>query len=199
MKVAVVTPQMASGERGGAEALYRGLVGALRNAGHDTDEVPVYTDESCFDAVLESYARCYALDLRAYDLVISTKAPTFMVSHPNHVSYLLHTLRVFYDMFETEYGAGSELQQAQRRTVYALDRFGLQAGPRAAAFRQRTHDIPPPLRRIGMVEVDRVPRAAPSAALSRISSARARRTTSSCRAACTDGNVSISSSTPTST
>ena len=121
MKVAVVTPQMASGERGGAEALYRGLVGALRNAGHDTDEVPVYTDESCFDAVLESYARCYALDLRAYDLVISTKAPTFMVSHPNHVSYLLHTLRVFYDMFETEYGAGSELLQAQRRTVHALD------------------------------------------------------------------------------
>ncbi len=128
MKVAVVTPQMASGERGGAEALYRGLVGALRNAGHDTDEVPVYTDESCFDAVLESYARCYALDLRAYDLVISTKAPTFMVSHPNHVSYLLHTLRVFYDMFETEYGAGSELLQAQRRTVYALDRFGLRPG-----------------------------------------------------------------------
>ena len=128
MKVAVVTPQMASGERGGAEALYRGLVGALRNAGHDTDEVPVYTDESCFDAVLESYARCYALDLRAYDLVISTKAPTFMVSHPNHVSYLLHTLRVFYDMFETEFGAGSELLQAQRRTVHALDRFGLRPG-----------------------------------------------------------------------
>ena len=74
------------------------------------------------------YARCYALDLRAYDLVISTKAPTFMVSHPNHVSYLLHTLRVFYDMFETEYGAGSELLQAQRRTVYALDRFGLRPG-----------------------------------------------------------------------
>ena len=78
--------------------------------------------------MLESYARCYALDLRAYDLVISTKAPTFMVSHPNHVSYLLHTLRVFYDMFETEYGAGSELQHAHRRAVYALDRFGLRPG-----------------------------------------------------------------------
>ena len=33
MKVAVVTPRMASGERGGAEALYRGLVDALRNPG----------------------------------------------------------------------------------------------------------------------------------------------------------------------
>ncbi len=128
MRVAVVTPRMASGERGGAEALYLGLIEALRAAGHDTEEVAVHTDESCFDAVLESYARCYALDLRAYDLVISTKAPTFMVSHPNHVSYLLHTLRVFYDMFQVEYGTGSDLQHAQRRAVYALDRFGLRPG-----------------------------------------------------------------------
>ena len=29
------------------------------------------------------------------DVVISTKAPTYMVRHPRHVSYLLHTLRVF--------------------------------------------------------------------------------------------------------
>src|SRR5687767_3583217 len=128
MRVAVVTPQMASGERGGAEALYRGLVDALRAAGHETEEVGVHTDESCIDAVLESYARCYALDLRSYDLVVSTKAPTFMVSHPNHVSYLLHTLRVFYDMFETEYGAGTDLQRAHRRAVYALDQFGLRPG-----------------------------------------------------------------------
>jgi glycosyltransferase involved in cell wall biosynthesis/GT2 family glycosyltransferase len=119
---------MASGERGGAEALYRGLIDALRTAGHETDEVGVHVDESCWEAVLESYARCYSLDLREYDLVISTKAPTFMVSHPNHVSYLLHTLRVFYDMFETEYGAGTEVQHAQRRAVQAMDRFGLRPG-----------------------------------------------------------------------
>lgn len=128
MRVAVVTPRMASAERGGAEALYRGLVEAFRVAGHESDEVSVHTDESSFDAVLESYARCYALDLRDYDLVISTKAPTFMVSHPNHVSYLLHTLRVFYDMFENEYGSASDLQQAHRRAVHALDRFGLRPG-----------------------------------------------------------------------
>jgi glycosyltransferase involved in cell wall biosynthesis len=128
MKVAVVTPQMASGWRGGAEALYRGLVDAFRAAGHDTEEVAVLSDESCWETVLESYARCSALDLRDYDLVVSTKAPTFMVSHANHASYLLHTLRVFYDMFETEYGQGTAEQHAQRRTVHALDRFGLRPG-----------------------------------------------------------------------
>ena len=128
MKVAIVTPRMASGERGGAEALYQGLLAAFRTAGHDAHEVAVPADESNFAAVLESYARCYALDLRGYDLVVSTKAPTFMVSHPNHVSYLLHTLRVFYDMFETEYGHASADRQAQRRAIHALDRFGLRHG-----------------------------------------------------------------------
>jgi glycosyltransferase involved in cell wall biosynthesis len=128
MKVAVVAPRMASGECGGAEVFYRGLVQAFRTAGHDAEEVSVHTDESSFDAVVESYARCYALDLRSYDLVVSTKAPTFMVSHLNHVSYLVHTLRVFYDMFEAEYGSGTPAQHAQRRMIHALDRFGLRPG-----------------------------------------------------------------------
>ena len=128
MKVAIVTPRMASGERGGAEVLYSGLLEAFRMAGHDAHEVGVHTDESNFTAILESYARCYALDLREYDLVISTKAPTFMLSHPNHVSYLLHTVRVFYDMFEAEYGTGTDVRHAQRRAIHALDRFGLRPG-----------------------------------------------------------------------
>ena len=119
---------MASGERGGAEALYRGLLNAFREASHEADEIAVESDESSFDAVLESYARFYALDLRDYDLVVSTKAPTFMVSHPNHASYLLHTLRVFYDMFAHEYGEGTAEQRAQRRAIHALDRFGLRQG-----------------------------------------------------------------------
>jgi glycosyltransferase involved in cell wall biosynthesis len=128
MRVGVITARMASGERGGAEAFYDGLIDALRGAGHDTAEVPVHVDETTFESVLESYARCYALDLREYDLVISTKAPTFMVSHPNHVSYLVHTIRVFYDMFEAEYGRGTPAHHAQRRIVHALDRFGLRPG-----------------------------------------------------------------------
>jgi glycosyltransferase involved in cell wall biosynthesis len=128
VRVAVVTPRMASGERGGAESLYTGLVEAFRGAGHDADEVAVHSDESSFAAILDSYARVYALDLRDYDLVVSTKAPTFMVSHPNHASYLLHTVRMFYDMFHAEYGNGTSEQQAQRRAIHALDRFGLRPG-----------------------------------------------------------------------
>ena len=42
MNVAVVTPRMASGGRGGAEALYRGLVDAFRAAGHEAAWLGVY-------------------------------------------------------------------------------------------------------------------------------------------------------------
>ena len=100
MKVAVVTAAMRSGERGGAEALYAGLVGGLRAAGHDVSALEIPIDESTFESVLASYARCYDVDASDFDVVISTKAPTYMVRHPRHVSYLLHTLRVFYDRFD---------------------------------------------------------------------------------------------------
>lgn len=41
MKIAVVTPMVKSGEKGGAENLYVGLVAALQRAGHTADQVTV--------------------------------------------------------------------------------------------------------------------------------------------------------------
>jgi len=125
MNVAVVTAAMRSGERGGAEALYAGLRGAVRAAGHNVTALEIPIDETNFESVLASYARCYDVDASAFDVVISTKAPTYMVRHPRHVSYLLHTLRVFYDRFEAEYGAASETLQQQRRLIHQLDKAAL--------------------------------------------------------------------------
>jgi len=125
MNVAVVTAAMCSGARGGAEALYAGLVGAVRAAGHDVSALEIPIDESNFESVLASYARCYDVDASAFDVVISTKAPTYMVRHPHHVSYLLHTLRVFYDRFDAEYGAANETLRQQRHLIHQLDKAAL--------------------------------------------------------------------------
>src|SRR4051812_3161923 len=116
---------MQSGETGGAESLYQGLLHHMRLSGCDVEQIEVRIDESNFDAILESYVRCYSLDLSNFDLVISTKAPTYMVRHPNHVSYLFHTIRVFYDMFEREFGEGSAEHRRQRALVQELDKEGL--------------------------------------------------------------------------
>lgn len=125
MRIAVVTPRSVTGEKGGAENLYDGLVGALEGAGHLVTRVEVPVDESSFEGILEAYSNCFYLNLDAYYLVISTKAPTYMVRHRNHVSYLLHTIRVFYDMFDTEFSSSDNLKKKQRRLIHEFDKYGL--------------------------------------------------------------------------
>ena len=121
LRIGVVTARPTSGEQGGAERFYDALVSALRAGGHSVSELPVPTDESTFDNIKRSYVYAYDLDVSKYDVVISTKAPSWLVRHPRHVCYLVHTIRVFYDMYEEAFGSGSEEQRCQQRLVHALD------------------------------------------------------------------------------
>src|SRR5919108_2795226 len=149
MKIAVVTPLMKSGERGGAEAFYTGLVRGLRQTSHDVDRIDVVIDESSFEAILASYEKCANLDLHDYDVVISTKAPTYAVRHRHHVSYLLHTIRAFYDMFHHEFGSRTPAQFRPRRSIHALDKQSLHPD------HVRKHFVigHPPFRRLYEVDV----------------------------------------------
>jgi glycosyltransferase involved in cell wall biosynthesis len=125
-RVAVLALRNPGGQVGGAEVFYHGLAAALRATGLTADLIEVPGDESSFEAIEETYLRCYDLDVSHYDAVISTKAPTFLVRHPNHICYLLHTIRVFYDMFDQEYAPASPTQLQQRATVHRLDTAALQ-------------------------------------------------------------------------
>jgi glycosyltransferase involved in cell wall biosynthesis len=121
VKVAIVTVRSASGEAGGAERLYDALVKAFCQAGHQAQEVSVVADESTFEQIKRNYLTCYDLDLSAFDLVVSTKAPTWMVRHPRHVCYLVHTIRVFYDMFDGAFPNAGPAHRAQRDLIHQLD------------------------------------------------------------------------------
>lgn len=125
-KVAVIAVCSPSGEKGGAERFYEGLVRALNTAGVQAELLSVVSDDSDFMAVKESYLRFYDLDLSGYDGVISTKAPAHLVRHPNHVCYLQHTMRVFYDMFEHEYPYPTFELYRQRELIHRLDTAALQ-------------------------------------------------------------------------
>lgn len=127
-KVAVVVPAMKSGETGGAERFFVGLTDALRHVGLDAELVQVVSDEKDFPSIEESYLRCYDLDLGQYDGVVSTKAPTYAVRHPNHVCLLVHTMRVFYDMFDQEFSSPTDELLAQRRLIHQLDTAALTPG-----------------------------------------------------------------------
>jgi glycosyltransferase involved in cell wall biosynthesis len=125
MRVAIVTPSVQDPHRlFGAERHFVGMVDAFRQQ-VDTDWIQVPINETDWDNVLRSYLDCYDLDLSAYDLVISTKNPTFMVQHPNHVCWLIHQIRVFYDRFDDEYDNLNPAQLAekseQRKLIHLLD------------------------------------------------------------------------------
>src|SRR5262245_8800819 len=119
-KVAILASTSPSGEVGGAERFYVGLRNALWALGVDAEILWVMSDESSFQSVLDSYLRFYDLDLTRFAGVISTKAPGYVARHPNHVCYLQHTMRVFYDMFDAEFPWADKTLREQRRRVQEL-------------------------------------------------------------------------------
>lgn len=146
MKVAVVTVRPRDGGEGGAERLFAALVAGLEALGHEAEEISLVTDEADFDRILENYLYFYDLDLSRFDAVISTKAPTWMVRHPAHACYLVHTIRVFYDMFEDIFpDAGLPLRQ-QRDLVHFLDTQAL-AAPACRDVFSIGHEVSARLRR----------------------------------------------------
>lgn len=120
-RIAVLAAGSARGETGGAERLYHGLVEALRSAGCLVELISTQADESSFEQILQNYERCALIDLSAYDMVVSTKAPTYAAHHPNHVLYLMHTTRVFYDMFEETFPRADDSQRERRQQIHFLD------------------------------------------------------------------------------
>lgn len=127
MKVALVSPAFpVQGPLYGAQKHILGLFHAFQKVA-DIDWLQVPTSEATWDDVLRSYLDCYDLDVAKYDLVISTKNPTFMVQHPNHTSWLLHQMRVFYDRFDDEYGhydpSTLAEQKKRQRIIHKLDNF----------------------------------------------------------------------------
>ncbi len=125
MKVAVVTVTSKNKERGGAERFYDGLVAALKAWDIQTDMIGLVGDESNFDRIKESLLNFYDTDLSDYDGVISTKAPSYLIRHKNHICYLVHTMRVFYDMFENEFLCPTPELLEQRKFITMLDTAAL--------------------------------------------------------------------------
>jgi glycosyltransferase involved in cell wall biosynthesis len=121
IRLAVVTPAGLTEDIGGAERHYRGMVSALNFDNVVTERIPVLSDESSFETILESYLRFHELDLSGYDGVISTKGPSYMVRHRNHICWLLHTIRVFYDMFQEEFISPSPELLEQRDFILGAD------------------------------------------------------------------------------
>ncbi|MCP3720345.1 glycosyltransferase [Paraburkholderia sp. CNPSo 3281] len=120
-KIAVLAAVSASGEQGGAERFYTGVAQGFRDLGCDADLIEIRADESTFDQIINNYQHCKELDLSKYDMVVSTKVPTYAARHPRHVLFLVHTVRVFDDMFSSEIPHPTYETYVQRARIHHLD------------------------------------------------------------------------------
>lgn len=120
MKIGIVAPAPAPYVFGGAERLWRGLAGWINaKTEHTADIVMLPSPESTLHEVVESYRQMSALDVGAFDVVVSTKYPAWMIEHPRHVVYLQHTLRGLYDTYRLT-GLPSWLEEPGPPQVEAL-------------------------------------------------------------------------------
>lgn len=121
VRVVVVASGPPNGSVGGAEQHFQGLLEGLRAIGCTAELLYIPANETSFQNILDNHARCAALDLSDFDVVISTKAPTYAIRHPAHVMYLIHTVRAFDDMFDDEFLTPTFENFQERATVHALE------------------------------------------------------------------------------
>jgi glycosyltransferase involved in cell wall biosynthesis len=101
MDIAIVAPCPIPYQIGGAENLWRGLQDHINDhTPHLAEIIKLPSREFSFWELVDSYRHFAELDLTGFDLVVSSKYPAWMVSHPNHVVYMLHRLRGLYDTYD---------------------------------------------------------------------------------------------------
>ena len=101
MDIAIVAPCPIPYMIGGAENLWSGLQRHLNeHTPHQAEIIKLPSRELSFWELIDSYRHFAELDLTGFDLVVSSKYPAWMVSHPNHVVYMLHRLRGLYDTYD---------------------------------------------------------------------------------------------------
>jgi glycosyltransferase involved in cell wall biosynthesis len=128
--IAVVTSSPPFAE-GGHLVMARELVRALREEGHDTGLV--VTPQNRFGRQGTAYLAAWCTDVqmaheeRKVDQVISLRFPGYAVRHPNHVLWLNHRMREYYDLwdqFSSHLSWKAKIKERTRRAiVHSVDKY----------------------------------------------------------------------------
>ena len=128
-RIAVVTSSPPLAE-GGHMVIARSLTEALRDAGHLADII--VTPQNRFGRQASAYLATWLTDVGVsdrgpIDQVISLRFPSYAIRHPNHVCWLNHTMREYYDLWDTFRGSlsarGRIKERVRRRLIHAADRY----------------------------------------------------------------------------
>jgi glycosyltransferase involved in cell wall biosynthesis len=116
--------------RGGHMVIAEETVAALRRAGHEAEIFETPTNR--FGRQFDAYEATRLTDVsegadgRPIDKIITMRYPAFALRHPKHVCWLTHTMREYYDLFDSlmsGFGRKGRLKETIRRYfVHRLDR-----------------------------------------------------------------------------
>jgi glycosyltransferase involved in cell wall biosynthesis len=129
MRIAVVTSSPPLTE-GGHMVMARALVASFRARGDVADIV--VTPQNRFGRQAAAYVATWLTDLGMsqggpIDQVISLRYPSYAVRHPNHVCWLNHTMREYYDLWPRFSGglsqAGIVKERIRKGLIQTADRY----------------------------------------------------------------------------
>ena len=116
---------------GGHLVMARELVRALKEEGHDTGLV--VTPQNRFGQQGSAYLAAWCTDVelaheeRKVDQVISLRFPGYAVQHPNHVLWLNHRMREYYDLwdqFNVHLSWKGRIKEGMRRAlIHRVDNY----------------------------------------------------------------------------
>ena len=160
MRIAVCLPQVPF-EHGGAELFAETLVRELKARDHEATLVTVPFKWYPGTRVLTQAFMWRLLDLeesngRPIDLVVGTKFPSYCVSHPNKVIWLIHQFRQAYDFDGTDLGQFSQSPE-DRATIEAVRRMDTVAFSEAKAVFATSQNVAGRLRVSTGVEAEVMP------------------------------------------
>jgi glycosyltransferase involved in cell wall biosynthesis len=143
-RIAVVTSSPPLAE-GGHLVIARALTEALRDAGHQADMI--VTPQNRFGRQASAYLATWLTDVGLsdrgpIDQVISLRFPSYAIRHRHHVCWLNHTMREYYDQWDTFRNTlswkGRIKEGARRRLIHTADRYLLTRNVRKVYAQSRT-------------------------------------------------------------
>lgn len=120
-RVAIICAGSPVAGAGGAERFYAGLKAGFEALGCTAEFVEVPAGEPSVEQIIANYDLAHGTDLSDFDIVVSSKVPTYAVSHPHHVMFLNHAVRIFDDMFENRFPDPAREDFTDRARVHAAD------------------------------------------------------------------------------
>jgi glycosyltransferase involved in cell wall biosynthesis len=133
---------------GGGRFIVEWLESHLRNDGHEVESILIPTVDDP-DSILEQMAAFRLLELdQHFDTVVTFRPPSHVVRHRRKVCWFIHHIRIFYDLWDTQYNKLPNTAQtrALRDSIHRIDTAALKdahhlfTNSRIVADRVRTYN-----------------------------------------------------------